>query len=168
MYKFTDEDRRVIEEARKKNQNKRVEKRLYALLLKADGMSSQEVGKKVDFHPAYITELISKYRKGGIGALVENHYPGNRRNLTYAEEEEILKPFKEKADKGELVDVAEIAAVYVEKVGHSIGSGQIYRVLHRHGWRKVMPRGRHPKKANEEAIAASKKLTIVSRASDIM
>ena len=32
-------------------------------------------------------------------------------------------------------------------------------VLHRQGWRKIMPRSRHPKKADEEVIATSKKLT---------
>lgn len=47
---------------------------------------------------------------------------------------------------------------YEERVGHSIGSSQIYRVLERHGWRKVMPRSKHPKKASEEVIAISKKL----------
>ncbi len=163
MYKFTDEERKTIEEARRKNRNKNVEKRLLALSLRASGMSSKQVAEKVGFHPAYITELISKFRKGGIGALVENHYPGNRRNLTFAEEEELLRPFKEQAEAGQLVSVSEIAEAYVEKVGHSIGSGQIYRVLKRHGWRKVMPRGQHPKKANEEAIEASKKLTRMSK-----
>lgn len=44
----------------------------------------------------------------------------------------------------------------MDKVGHSIGNGQIYRALKRHNWRKVMPRSRHPKKASEEAINASK------------
>ncbi|MDE7249890.1 MAG: winged helix-turn-helix domain-containing protein, partial [Lachnospiraceae bacterium] len=33
----------------------------------------------------------------------------------------------------------------------------IYCVLKRHGWRKVMPRSRHPKKASEEVIETSKK-----------
>ena len=42
-------------------------------------------------------------------------------------------------------------------IGHSIGTSQIYYVLHRHGWRKVMPRSRHPKKASEEVIETSKK-----------
>ncbi len=46
-------------------------------------------------------------------------------------------------------------------VGHSVGSGQIYYVLERHGWRKIMPRSKHPKKANEGAIEASKKLNIL-------
>ena len=47
---------------------------------------------------------------------------------------------------------------YEEKVGHTIGGSQIYRVLHRNNWRKVMPRSKHPKKAGDEAIEASKKL----------
>ena len=49
---------------------------------------------------------------------------------------------------------------YEEKVGHSIGKGQIYKVLNRHGWRKVLPRSKHPNKASDEAIEASKKLTV--------
>ncbi len=33
-------------------------------------------------------------------------------------------------------------------------------VLKRKGWRKVMPRSKHPKKASPEAIEASKKLKL--------
>jgi hypothetical protein len=35
----------------------------------------------------------------------------------------------------------------------------IYYLLHRHKWRKVMPRSRHEKKAGEEALEAYKKIT---------
>jgi len=41
-----------------------------------------------------------------------------------------------------------------------IGCAQVYRVLHRHGWRKVMPRSKYPKKASEEVIETSKKINI--------
>ena len=57
-----------------------------------------------------------------------------------------------------MLDIGEMEKAYAEKVGHSIGSGQIYRVLQCHGWRKVMPRSKHPKKAGEEVIETSKKL----------
>ena len=87
-----------------------------------------------------------------------NHYHGNRRNLTVAEEAAILRPFQERAEAGQMVDVREIKAAYEAAVGHEIGSGQIYFVLKRHKWRKVMPRSRHPKKASEEVIETSKKL----------
>ena len=80
--------------------------------------------------------------------------------MSVEEEAEILAPFKERAAKGELVSVSEITRAYQDKVDHPISSGQIYYVLHRHGWRKVMPRSKHPKKASDEEIAASKKLTL--------
>ena len=37
------------------------------------------------------------------------------------------------AEEGELVEISEIEAAYQQIVGHSIGTSQIYYVLHRHG-----------------------------------
>ena len=79
--------------------------------------------------------------------------------MSYEEEAALLKPFKKKAEAGQMVEISEIKAAYQEAVGHSIGTAQIYYVLHRHKWRKVMLRRRHPKKASEEAVETSKKLT---------
>lgn len=42
---------------------------------------------------------------------------------------------------------------YREAVAHSIGTSQNYYVLRRHGWRKIMPRSRNTKKADDEVIA---------------
>ena len=63
-----------------------------------------------------------------------------------------------RAENGEIVEVKEIKAAYQAAVDHPISASQIYFVLKRHGWRKVMPRSKHPRKASEEEIAASKKL----------
>ena len=83
--------------------------------------------------------------------------------MSYEEEAALLKPFEKKAEAGQMVEISEIKAAYQEAVGHPIGATQIYYVLHRHKWRKVMPRSRHPKKASEEVIEASKKLTPESK-----
>ena len=92
------------------------------------------------FHSAYITQLTAKYRAGGIEAISGNHYGGgDRRNMSVEEETLLLEPFREKAEKGEIVEVSEIKASYEQAVGHKIGGSQIYYVLRRHGWRKVMP-----------------------------
>ena len=162
MYRYTEEDRAIIAKARKANKDKRAEKRLYALELRAAGKSAEEVSAATGFHAAYISQLTGKYRKGGIEAIAGNHYGGNRRNMTGEEEAGLLEPFREKAKKGQIVEVSEIKASYERAVGHRIGGSQIYYVLRRNGWRKVMPRSKHPKKASEEVIAASKKLTIKS------
>ena len=83
---------------------------------------------------------------------------GNHRNMTFEQEEEFLKQFEERAKKVELLSTNEIKEAYIESVGHSIGHEQIYRVLKRHGYRKIMPRSRHPKKASDEEIEQSKKI----------
>ena len=159
MYRYTDEDRAIISEARKANKDKRAEKRLYAMELRASGKSAEEVAAATGFHAASISRLTAKYVKGGIEAISGNHYGGNHKNMTAEKEAELLEPFRIQAEAGQMLSIAEIKASYEAAVGHSIGCSQIYRVLHRHNWRKVMPRSKHPKKASDEAIEASKKLT---------
>ena len=158
MYRYSEEDLAKIVAARKRNKDKRAEKRLYALELRAEGKSEEEVSAATGFHKAYISQLTAKYRKGGIEAISGNHYGGNRRNMSKEEEAELLEPFQAEAEKGQIVEVSQIKAQYEAAVGHRIGGSQIYYVLERNGWRKVMPRSKHPKRASEEAIEASKKL----------
>lgn len=158
MYRYTDEDRAMIAAARKANKDKRAEKRLRALELIASGKHAKEVAVEVGFKERYIPQLTAKYVAGGIEAIAGNHYGGNRRNISVEKEAELLEPFRVKAKEGQIVDISEIKASYEEAVGHRIGNAQIYRVLARHGWRKVMPRSKHPKKASEEVIETSKKL----------
>ena len=146
-----------IETARKKNRNKNIERRLYVLVMRAEGKSLEEISEKTGYHISTASKLIARYMRDGISAIAENHYKGNRRNMSFEEEAAILTPFIERAKRGEMVDIKEIAAAYQKAVPHKISDTQIYYVLHRHGWRKIMPRSRHPKKASEEAIEASKK-----------
>ena len=147
-----------IETARKKNRNKNIERRLYVLVMRAEGKSLEEISEKTGYHISTASKLIARYMRDGISAIAENHYKGNRRNMSFEEEAAILAPFIERAERGEMVDIKEIAAAYQKAVPHKISDTQIYYVLHRHGWRKIMPRSRRPKKASEEAIEASKKL----------
>ena len=159
MYRYTEGDKAIIAAARKANKDKRAEKRLHALELRANGKSAEEIASATGFHAAYISQLTAKYLAGGIEAISGNHYGGNRRNMEPEEEVSLLKPFQEKAKQGQIVEVSEIKASYEQAVGHTIGGSQIYYVLRRNGWRKVMPRSKHPKKASDEVIATSKKLT---------
>ena len=163
MYRYTKEDRAIIAAARKANKDKRAEKRLYALELRASGKSGAEVAARTGFKAVYISQLTAKYVAGGIEAISGNHYGGNRRNISVEEEAKLLEAFHEKAEAGQIIEISEIKESYEDAVGHTIGSSQIYRVLQRHGWRKVMPRSRHPKKASEEVIETSKKLTMKSK-----
>ena len=157
-YVFTEEEIAEIQEARRKNRDKNVDRRLKALELKATGRTGPEIAELTDYHPGYISKLAAKYRKGGIEAITGNHYGGNRRNMTYEEEAELLEQFIDAAEGGHITDVSAIKTAYDEKIGHETGHGQIYYVLHRHGWSKKLPRSKHPKSAAPEAVDASKKL----------
>ena len=153
------EELEKITQARSKNKEKTVDKWLEVLELQAAGKTRKEISEKTGYDKQYITELVSEYKKKGLEEYAKKQYKGNHRNMSVAEETEIISDYKKLAARGEIVEVSAIKIAYEEKAGHAIGGGQIYRVLHRHGWRKVMPRSKHPKKASEEVIEASKKLT---------
>jgi hypothetical protein len=40
--------------------------------------------------------------------------------------------------------VGQIWQAYAQRIGHDVDDSTIYRLLNRHGWRKLMPRPRHP------------------------
>ena len=69
-YKFSAEEIAEIQEARRKNTDKRVERRLKAIEMRALGQSLEDVGHACEYHPSYITTLVAKYRDGGLAALV--------------------------------------------------------------------------------------------------
>jgi transposase len=161
-YKITEEQIAEIKEYRKTNKDKNVEKRLRAVQLRGEGIKANEIATMVEAHPKVISRWVCRYVKEGIPALLKGEYNGNRRNLSLEEENRFITEFKEKAEKGECVTAKEIKIAYCKKIGHECGKGQIYRVLARQEWRKIVPRKEHPNKASEAEIEASKKLTFVS------
>ena len=165
-YHINEDQVAEIEEARRKNKDKKKEKRMKVLVLHAQGEGRAAIAEKTGFVTSYISEIVSKYCKYGLASVVDNHYAGNRRNLTFEEEEALLEPFKKAAAAGQIVEISAIKAAYEERTGTILSDnnkGQIYRVMERHGWRKIMPRSKHPNKADDEAIEASKKLTKPSK-----
>ena len=162
-YIFSPEQYAEISARRKANRDKQIDKRLEVMELRCEGKGLEEIAAITGFHRSHISNLIRKYFAEGLASVSEKHYRGNRRNMSIEEEKAFLEKYQQQAEEGHMVDIREMAGAYEEKVGHRTGNSQIYRVLKRHGWRKVMPRSRHPKKASEEVIATSKKLSKKSR-----
>ena len=119
-YEISQSQLQGIEAARKKNRNKNVERRLYVLVMREEGKSLEEISKKTGYHISTASKLISRYMREGIRAITENHYKGNRRNMSFEEEAAILAPFIERAERGEMVDIKEIAAAYQNAVPHKV------------------------------------------------
>ncbi len=162
-YEINAEKMEELQSARKKNRDKKIDRRLQALILYGEGHTGKDTSAATGYSRQYLYELYQKYSANGLEAITGNHYKGNHRNMSYEEEAAFLEQFVEDADGGRITDVSTIKAAYDEKVGHETGHGQIYYVLHRHGWRKKLPRSKHPKSADPEAVEASKKLTLESQ-----
>lgn len=75
-----------------------------------------------------------------------------------APEEEVafLQPFIEAGDAGDLLEVGKVHEALCERTGRRIHRSVTYKLLHRHDWRKIIPRSRHPK-ADQVAQAVFKK-----------
>ena len=72
---------------------------------------------------------------------------GGRRHycLTIEEEREFLRGWEGVASEGGVLSVPPIHAALVKRLGHSMPMSTTYRLLARHGWRKVQPDTKHPK-----------------------
>ena len=156
-YKITEEISNEIRMIRKKIKNKSEDIRLHAVELRGLGKKNKEIAEILEVHEKVVSKWICIFSNQGTQGLMNKPKGGNHRNMTFEQEEEFLKQFEERAKKVELLSTNEIKEAYIESVGHSIGHEQIYRVLKRHGYRKIMPRSRHPKKASDEEIEQSKK-----------
>ena len=72
---------------------------------------------------------------------------GGRRHcsMTIEEEREFLGRWTALAARGGVLSVPPIHAALVETLGRPIPMSTTYRLLARHGWRKVQPDTKHPK-----------------------
>ena len=72
---------------------------------------------------------------------------GGRRHyrMTIEEERDFLRSWEAKANEGGVLSVPPVHAALVERLGCSIPISTTYRLLARHGWRKVQPDTKHPK-----------------------
>ena len=76
--------------------------------------------------------------------------------MTPSAEAAFLEPFTEAGDIGGILEVGPIHKALCTHVGRQVALSTAYDLLHRHGWRKIMPRSRHPK-TDQEAQASFKK-----------
>ena len=127
------------------------------LMRVALGSSAAEIAQVLGWATATVHVMHSRWAKEGE-ALFDLKGKGGRKhqNLTEAEEAEVLAPFIVQATAGGLLKVAEVRQAYEEQVGREVAHSTVYRMLKRHGWRKVEPRPRHPK-ADVAAQSAFKK-----------
>lgn len=71
---------------------------------------------------------------------------GRRRaSMTADEERKFLAPWATLSGEGSVLVVSPLRAALAQKLGRPVAASVVYRMLARHGWRKVAPDTRHPK-----------------------
>jgi transposase len=113
-------------------------------------MSAAQIGKITLYSTSRVWAIHAEYRENGLEGLVDGRGGRYRENMTVDDETELLETFKEESENGKLVVAGKIKLAYEAKVGKEVAESTIYRMLDRHGFRKIVPYKRHPKANKEE------------------
>ena len=121
--------------------------RIQCVLIRATlGSSATQIAQLLGWSTATVHVLHSRWAKEG-DAIFDLCGRGGRhhQHLNVKQEQVLLAPFVERAKAGGMLTVTEIQQAYQERTGIRVAPSTVYRLLDRHGWRKVVPRPRHPK-----------------------
>ena len=135
-------------------------RRLIALNMYRQGKVNSEIADATGFSVQTITEMVTKVLNHGIDAILRDGRKSNNYRMTFGQEETFLEQFVGIAERGELVTIQPILEKYEEITGIKSNTTSIYRILKRHGWRKLQPKRKHPKAASAEEQNRQKKLKL--------
>ncbi len=120
---------------------------------------AEEIARDMGVSGTSVRRVISGYNRLGLAAI-ETPGRGGRRHeyMSLEQERRFLQPFFARAAHGEIATAEDIQRAFEAEVKHEVHITSIYRLLDRHGWRKLVPRPRHPKAKPEEQAAFKKTL----------
>ena len=68
VYHISEAEYEAAKALAKKNQNKRVDKRLQVIILRYEGLKDQEIGEKMGYHRKRVSQLCAEYERAEIFA----------------------------------------------------------------------------------------------------
>lgn len=123
----------------------RERERVLSIRLLALGRTGPDVAEVVGRDTETVYRYKRRFLKEGEAALRTFGWGGRRNQVLTPEEEiEFVAGFQAAADRGELITAAAMIQALAEQTGRQVDDSTIYRMLERHGWRKVVPRPTHP------------------------
>jgi transposase len=89
---------------------------------------------------------VGQYNREGPQGLSREGRGGRRwAFLSWDQEEVFLAKVEKRATGGEIMSIKTLWPEVVKTIGHEVSLDYVYRLLHRHKWRKLSPRPRHVK-----------------------
>ena len=121
--------------------------RIQMVLLRESGMTQPQIAQCLGVSLSTVNRAHMAYAEGGIKALKPKPNGGRKHeNMTLVQEKALLASFARRAGAGEMLNIHDLKAAYEQAIGHTTSDSTVYNLLHRHGWRKLMPRPYHPKR----------------------
>jgi transposase len=122
--------------------------RVQCVWLATQGQTADQIAQALGWHPNSVRRVQRRFGVEGEAALLGGPAGGRRHQyLPEAAEARLLEPFLGPAERGGVLVATAVKAAYEQAVGRRVPKSTVYRLLARHGWRKVTPRPRHPKQA---------------------
>ena len=118
-----------------------------AVLLPAEvGLTLKDTATMLGVGTASVNRMQARFNCRRTSPSEARNWGGRRQSLlTVKEEVDFLKPWAEKARAAGLLVLSPIRAALAQRVGQPVKASVVWRLLARHGWRKVAPDTRHPK-----------------------
>jgi transposase len=156
--KFTEEQKCAVRQALKSVTSKEDFQRVQAVLLRMElGLRACEIAEILGLHTASVWKIHARFFREGVAIFESKPHGGRyRENLSMTQERKMLKPFLKQAERSGMLIVSSVKAAYEKELGGKVSLSSVYRMLERHGWRKIVPRPSHPK-ADPQAREAFKK-----------
>jgi transposase len=121
-----------------------LKKALSVLLVTKSGLENKQASDVLGISERTVIRYQNEIRNQDDSQ--QNSWGGRRHyTLTEEEENEFLHDWETQAKEGGVLTVPPIHAALVEKLGRTLPMSTTYRLLARHGWRKVQPDTQHPK-----------------------
>jgi transposase len=150
---------KVLEGFLKTTKDVDVLRRVQAIYFRAKhGYGADQIAKMTGYSVGTVRNLHAAFLRDGT-KIFNLGIAGGRKAAykTPQEEEDFLRPFMKDGDAGGILEVSRVHEAHCAVLGKRVPVSTTYRLLHRHGWRKVAPRPQHPK-TDQDAQAAFKKM----------
>ena len=143
-----------VREARSREEYQR---RLAIWLTQIGPFAAHHVATLLGVSKQAVWRWVGQYNRHGPGGL-ERRGRGGRRwaYLSLAQEAAFLESFEERAQQGQILTARQMRQQLCQVTGKKVSLGYLYRLLHRHRWRKLGPRPRHVKASRESQEAFKK------------
>src|SRR5262249_14042512 len=126
----------------------KVARRLTAVRLALLGQTAPAIAAQVLLSDRQVRTWVTRYNRGGLGALADQHGRGRRGPLTAEQEgrmRDLLRAGTTAADRARLLRGLDGRRIWEAEFGVRRSLQAVYDLLHRLGFGPLRPRPRHPK-----------------------